>query len=127
MAVFHSGSIVPRRWFLFLTLLAFVLALVVGGSLVYSLETSSVSEIQTQVDAMKPVFTGFRLFLIALVAAAWPFVTSGLRHWGRLDELQATTLLALRWRVVTWLVVIELVLGQNLLGQVLTVLQGSRT
>ncbi len=32
----------------------------------------------------------------------------------------------LRWRIVTWLVVIELVLGQNLLGQVLAVLQGSR-
>ena len=115
-----------RRWFLLLTLLAFVLALVAGGVLWHLVETSSVSEIQTQVDAMKPVFTGFRLFLIALVAAAWPLVTSGLRHWGRHDELQAMTLLALRWRVVTWLVVIELVLGQNLLGQVLTVLQGSR-
>ena len=115
-----------RRWFLLLTLLAFVLALVVGGGLWHSIGTSSVVAIQTRVDAMKPVFTGFRLFLIALVAAAWPFVTSGLHHWGRLDELQATTLLALRWRIVTWLVLIEGVLGQNLLGQVLTALQGGR-
>jgi hypothetical protein len=127
MAVFHSRFVVRRRWFLLMALLTFVLTLVTGGVLWHLVETSSVSEIQTQVDAMKPVFTGFRLFLIALVAAAWPFVTSGLRHWGRLDELQATTLLALRWRVVTWLVVIEGVLGQNLLGQVLSVLQGSRT
>ena len=126
MAVFHSGSVMPRRWFLFLTLLAFVLALVVGGGLGYSVETSSVVAIQTRVDAMKPVFTGFRLFLIALVAVAWPFVTNNLYRWGRIDEEQATTMLALRWRIVTWLVVIEGVLGQNLLGQVLSVLQGSR-
>ena len=126
MAVFHSGLVMRRRWFLLLTLLAFVLALVVGGGLWHSVETSSVSEIQTRVDAMKPVFTGFRLFLIALVAVAWPFVTSGLHRWGRINEAQATTLLALRWRIVTWLVVIEGVLGQNLLGQVLAVLQGSR-
>jgi len=126
MAVFHSGLVMRQRWFLLLTLLAFVLALVVGGGLWYSVETSSVSEIQTRVDALKPTFTGIRLFLIALVAVAWPFVTSVLHRWGRINEAQATTMLALRWRIVTWLVVIEGVLGQNLLGQVLSVLQGSR-
>ena len=126
MAVFHSGLVMRQRWFLLLTLLAFVLALVVGGGLWYSVETSSVSEIQTRVDALKPTFTGLRLFLIALVAVAWPFVTSVLHRWGRINEAQATTMLALRWRIVTWLVVIEGVLGQNLLGQVLSVLQGSR-
>ena len=126
MAVFHSGLVMRQRWFLLLTLLAFVLALVVGGGLWYSVETSSVSEIQTRVDALKPTFTGLRLFLIALVAVAWPFVTSVLHRWGRINEAQATTMLALRWRIVTWLVVIEGVLGQNLLGQVLAVLQGSR-
>jgi hypothetical protein len=109
-----------------MTLLAFALALVAGGILWYSVETSSVSEIQTRVGAMKPVFAGIRLFLIALVAVAWPFVTINLHRWGRIDEVQATTMLALRWRIVTWLVVIELVLGQNLLGQVLIVLQGSK-
>ena len=126
MAVFHSGLVMRQRWFLLLTLLAFVLALVVGGGLWYSVETSSVSEIQTRVNALKPTFTGLRLFLIALVAVAWPFVTSVLHRWGRINEVHATTMLALRWRVVTWLVVIEGVLGQNLLGQVLSVLQGSR-
>ena len=124
--MFHNGRALRRRWFLLLTLLAFSLALVAGGILWYSVETSSVSEIQTRVDAMKPVFTGIRLFLIALVAVAWPFVTNNLHHWGRIDEVQATTMLAMRWRIVTWLVVIEGVLGQNLLGQVLTVLKGSR-
>jgi|GEM_PF-325832 len=126
MAVFHSVLVLRRRWFFLLTLLALALALVAGGILWHSVETSSVSEIQTQVDAMKPVFTGIRLFLITLVAVVWPFVTSNLHRWGRINEVQATTMLALRWRIVTWLVVIELVLGQNLLGQVLAMLQGSR-
>ena len=125
MAVFHSGFVVHRRWFLLLTLLAFALALVAGGILWHSVETSSVVAMQTRIDALKPIFTGIRLFLITLVAVVWPFVTSNLHRWGRIDEVQITTMLALRWRIVTWLVVIELVLGQNLLGQVLAVLQGS--
>lgn len=126
MVVFRSGLVLRRRWFLLLTLLAFPLALSTGGILWHSVETSSVSEIQTRVDAMKPVFTGIRLFLITLVAMVWPFFTSGLYRWGQIDEGQRDTLANLRWRIVTWLVVIELVLGQNLLGQVLAVLQGSR-
>jgi hypothetical protein len=126
MAVFHNGRVMHRRWFLLLTLLAAALALVAGGILWHSVETSSVIVIQSRVDAMKQVFTGFRLFLIAVAAMAWPFVTSSLYRWGRIDKAQATTMHALRWRIVTWLVVIELVLGQNLLGQVLAVLQGSR-
>ena len=126
MAVFHNGRALHRRWFLLLTLLAFALALVAGGILWHSVETSSVVAMQTRIDALKPIFTGIRLFLITLVAVVWPFVTSNLHRWGRIDEVQITTMLALRWRIVTWLVVIELVLGQNLLGQVLAILQGSR-
>ena len=126
MAVFRSGIVVRRYWFLLLTLLAFALALFAGGILWHSVETSSISEIQTWVDTIKPVFTGIRLFLIAGMAMAWPYLVDGLHRWGRIDEVQATTLRALRWRIFTWFVVIELVLGQNLLGQVFTVLQGSR-
>jgi len=125
MAVFHNG-LVRRRWFFLFTLLAFVLALGTGSILWHSVETSSVSEVQAQVDSLKPVFTGFRLLLIALVAVAWPFVTNNLHRWRRIDKAQVITMLALRWRILTWLVVIELVLGQNLLGQILALLQGSR-
>ena len=127
MAVFHNGPVLRRRWFLLLTLLAFGLALIAGGILWYSVEALSVVAMQARIDALKPIFTGFRLFLIAVAAMAWPFVTSSLYRWGRIDETRAITLLALRWRIVTWLVVIELVLGQNLLGQILALLQGSRT
>jgi len=126
MAVFHNGRALRRRWFFLLTLLTFALALVIGGILWHSVETSSISEIQARVNAMKPVFTGIRLSLIALVAIAWPYVTRYLHRRGRIDETQAIRILALRWRIVTWLVVIELVLGQNLPGQVLTIIQGGR-
>ncbi len=126
MVVFRSGLVLRRRWFLLLTLLAVALALSTGGILWHSVQTSSVSEIQSRIAALKPLFTGFRLFLIALVAMTWPFLMSGLHRWGRIDEGQRDTLDNLRWRVVTWLMVIELVLGQNLLGQVLALLQGSR-
>ncbi|MEW8523850.1 MAG: hypothetical protein AB2552_12430 [Candidatus Thiodiazotropha endolucinida] len=124
--MFRSGLVLRRRWFFLLTLLAFALMLITGGILWHSVQTSSVSEIQTRVDAMKPVFTGIRLFVIALLVMAWPFLTSRLDRWGGIDKGQRDTLDNLRWRVVTWLVVIELVLGQNLLGQVLVLLQGSR-
>ena len=126
MAVFHSRPVLRRRWFFLLSLLAFALALVTGGILWHSVGTSSVSDIQTRVDTMKPLFTGIRLSLIVTVAVAWPFMTLNLHRWGRIKKSQATMMLALRWRIVTWLVVIELVLGQNLLGQVLAVLPGSR-
>ncbi len=126
MAVFRSGLVLRRRWFLLLTLLAVVLAISTGGILWHSVQTSSVCEIQSRIDAMKPIFSGIRLFLIAIVAMTWPLLTDGLHRWGRIDQDQRDTLANLRWRVVTWLVVIELVLGQNLLGQVLALLQGSR-
>ncbi len=126
MAVFHNGRGLRRRGFFLLTLLAFTLALVAGGILWYSVETSSVNEVQTRVDAMKPIFTGIRLFLIILIAVLWPFVTNNFHRGGRIDKAQATMMLALHWRIVIWLVVFELVLGQNLLGQVLALLQGSR-
>ena len=126
MVVFRNGFAVRRRWFLLTSLLTVVLMLVTGGILWHSVETSSVVAMQTRINALKPVFTGFHLLLITLAAMAWPFVTSTLHRWGRINEAQATTILALRWRIMTWLVVIELVLGQNLLGQVFTVLQGSR-
>ena len=126
MVMFRSGFALRRRWFLLLTLLAFALALSTGGILWHRVEMSSVVAIQTQVDAMKPLMSGIRLFMIALVAVAWPFVTGNLQRGGWINKAQATQMLVLRWRSVTWLVVIELVLGHNLLGQVLALLQGSR-
>ena len=126
MAVSNNGFILRRRWFFLLTLLAFGLALGAGAILWRSVETTSVVAVQTRIDALKPVLTGIRLAIIALVAIAWPWLVNALHCWGRIDGTQAANLVAVRWRIVTWLVVIELVLGQNLLGQVFALLQGSR-
>ena len=125
MAVSNNGFALRRRWFFLLTLLAFGLALVAGAILWRSVETTSVVAVQTRIDALKPLLTGIRVYLIALLAMGWPWIVNALERWGRLDETQAGNLLAVRWRIVTWLVVIELGLGQNLLGQVLAALQGS--
>ncbi len=121
-----GNSILRRRWFLLLTLLAFGLALGVGGMLWYSVQASSVLAVQTRIQALKPMLTAIRVSLIALVAIAWPWVMNGLHRWGRLDAAQVATLLALRWRIVTWLIVIELILGQNLLGQLMAALHEGR-
>ena len=125
MAVSNNGIALRRRWFFLLTLLTFGLALGAGAILWHSVETSSVVAVQTRIDALKPLLTGIRVSLIALLAIGWPWIVNTLQRWGRLEDMQAEKLLAVRWRIVTWLVVIELVLGQNLLGQVLAVLQGS--
>jgi hypothetical protein len=124
MAVSNNGFVLRRRWFVLLTLLALGLALGAGAILWHSVETSAVVAVQTRIDALKPLLTGIRISLIALLAMGWPWIVNTLERWGRLDETQATNLLAVRWRIVSWLVVIELVLGQSLLGQVLAVLQG---
>ena len=125
MAVSNNGFALRRRWFFLLTLLAFGLALGAGTILWHSVETSSVVAVQTRIDALEPLLTGIRVSLIALLAIGWPWIVNALQRWGRLDETRAGNLLAVRWRILTWLLVIELVLGQNLLGQALSVLQGS--
>lgn len=121
--MFRSGLVMRRRWSLGMTLLAVILALLIGSVLWHSVETSSVATLQTRIDGLKPVMTGFRVGLIALVALLWPVMVNRLLRGGRIEAAQAVALRALRWRVVTWLVVIELVLGQNLLGQVVAVWQ----
>tara|TARA_R110001592_G_scaffold145279_1_gene368855 strand:- start:381 stop:764 length:384 start_codon:yes stop_codon:yes gene_type:complete len=126
MAEFRNRSIARERWVFLLSLVALALAFVAGSILWYSVEISSVSEVQRRVNVMKPIFTGTRLFLIALVAFAWPSVVGGMHRRGRIDEVARVTLVSLRWRLVLWLMVIELVVGQNLLNHALTAVQGGR-
>ena len=88
-------------------------------------ENSSVMAIRIRIEALKPVFTALRLALIGVIALLWPVLVGYLYRWGRMDEAGRARLLALRWRVVTWLVVIELMLGQNLIGRFLAAWQGA--
>ena len=125
--MFRNGIALRRRWFFLLTLLAFGLALGIGAFLWQAVQTSSVVGIQIRIDVMRPLFTTIRVLVIGLVAWSWPAITRGLHRWGRVDEAGAARLLSLRWQIVTWLAVIELMLGQNLLGRLLTGLQGTST
>ena len=125
--MFRNGIALRRRWFFLLTLLAFGLALGIGAFLWQAVQTSSVVGIQIRIDVMRPLFTTIRVLVIGLVAWSWPAITRGLHRWGRVDEPGAARLLSLRWQIVTWLAVIELMLGQNLLGRLLTALQGTST
>jgi len=125
MAASRNRFAMRRRWFVLLTLLAFGLTLGIGAFLWLSVQTSSVTAIQTRIDVLKPTFTMIRFLVIGLVALLWPAITRGLHRWGHVDEAGAARLLSLRWRIVTWMVVIELVLGQNLLSRFLVALQGT--
>ena len=116
---YRSPPLRRRRWTLALTLLAFALALAIGGLLWQSVETSSVLVIQESVKALKPVFTAMRLSVIAVIALTWSPLVSAVCGWQECDEPRRAALLALRWRIILWLIVIELVLGQNLLGHFL--------
>ena len=113
------------RWTLVLTLLAAALTLVFGSLLWKSVTTASVVEIQGQVATMKPVLTILRLSVIAVIALLWPMLMGVLHRWRRIDDARRAELLAVRWRIVAWLVVIEVVVGQNLLGHVISALQGT--
>ena len=55
-----------RRWFVWLSLLAMSLSLLTGLFLWRSVETSSVVVVQEQVEALRPMLTGFRIMAIAL-------------------------------------------------------------
>ena len=117
MVVCSSIPTMKRRWFVLLSLIAFGLALGIGGLLWQSVQTESVISVQERIDALKPLFTVIRWLLIGLVAVTWTAILRGLKHWGYLDEAGRAHWLSLRWRIVTWLILIELLLGQNLFGR----------
>ena len=113
----NKAVLVNRRGLLGLSLLAAVLAAVVGVLLWQAVELYSVAKVTARVDGLKPVATGIRLTLIGLVATLWPWLLGLAHRAGRIGEEKREDLLVQRWRLVGWLVVIELVLGQDLLGR----------
>ena len=116
-----------RRWTLTLTLLAMALTGVIGGLLWQSVETASIVAVQGQVTAMQPWLAAARFSVIALVALLWPGLLAAWHRCGGISDQRRSVLLAARWRIVAWLLVLELVVGQNLLGQLVSALQGVRS
>jgi hypothetical protein len=124
MAVFNKSTVMRRRGFLGLSLLAVALTIIVGFVLWQAVELSTVAQVSVQIDQIRPMASGVRLVLIGLVAALWPRLVRIAHRHGRIDEDRRDALLAQRWRVVGWLLVIELVLGQDLIGRSFAVTTG---
>ena len=124
MAVFNKSTVMRRRGFLGLSLLAVALTIIVGVVLWEGVELSSVSRVSAQIDTIRPFASAVRLAVIGAVAALWPRLAHLAYRYGRIDEARRDDLLAQRWRLVGWLLVIELVLGQNLLGRLVAVTTG---
>ena len=124
MAEFSNLTENRSRWFWRFTLLAIILALVIVALLWRTLEIAAITDIQTRIEGLKPIFTGIRWVLIGLVAGFWSVITNGQYQLGPIDVSEKNQLQELRWRVLVWLVLLELVLGQNLISHFLQAHRG---
>ena len=105
-----------RRWTRRLTVLASVSSLILGIVLWQSLSPPALDSTASRVHELKEKASAVRLFVIATLFLAWPFVV---RLGTRLFGPRASRLQSARCRVCGWLLVIELLIGQNLLGRAL--------
>ena len=111
-----------RRWFGRLTLLAVMLASLIGAALFKTIGAQGVDRLQSDIDTLAPLMTGTRLLLIVGLFIAWPSLLSFCqqRHWistGTKDQL-----LAKRTRLALWLAALELVLGAEILNHLHTLI-----
>ncbi len=114
-----------RRWFLRLTILAIVLALTISTVLMQALQVSSVVAVQSVINSYTPYLAGLRFMVIGLIAYAWPKLIQYAQHSGRISKERGTELKSWRWRIVVWLLIIELLVGQNLVGRLLSTIDGA--
>lgn len=114
-----------RRWLLHMTVLAIVLALIIGSILMYAVQLSSISAVHGQVNTYGAWLGILRLALIACVALLWKPVVRQLLAGNRIYEIRMHELLALRWRVIAWLLILELLIGQNLVPRLIATLTGT--
>jgi len=124
MAVFNKSTVMRRRGFLGLSLLAVALTIIVGVVLWQAVELFSVAQVSVQIDQIRPFASLVRFAFIGGVAALWPKLIRLVYRYGRVDEARRDDILAQRWHVVGWLLVIELVLGQDLFGRFFAVTTG---
>ena len=105
-----------RRWTRRLTVRAILSSLILGIVLWQILSPSALDSTADQISELKDRASVVRLFVIAALFLAWPFVV---RLGTRLFGPRASRLQSARTRVCGWLLVIELLIGQNLLGRAL--------
>ena len=121
----NHRSVRQRRWFLRMTLLAIVLALIIGSILMYAVQVSSINAVNSHVNTYGVWLGIARLAFIACVALLWKPVVRQLHAGDRIYEIRMHELLALRWRVIAWLLILELLIGQSLLPRLIAALIGT--
>lgn len=107
-----------------MVVLTTVLAVVVGSALMYTISLSSMDHVQARVDNAASWSSLIRLVIIGSVAGLWRPIVQRLPARHRLDQRSVQDLLALRWRVVTWMLLLELLIAHNLIGRGLVALSG---
>ena len=121
----NHRSMRQRRWFLRMTLLTIVLALVIGSILMFAVQLSSITVVQGQVNTYGAWLGILRLAFIACVALLWRPVVRQLHAGNRIYQIRMHELLALHWRVIAWLLILELLIGQNLVPRLIAALIGT--
>ena len=114
-----------RRWFWRLSALTLLVAVVLGGGLVMTLQPTELETLHFMLEDYRFATTGVRLSVIALIGLVWPKLVHASELRGHLSLERSVELQALRWRIVTWLILIELLIGQNLLSLVWQTSTGS--
>jgi hypothetical protein len=77
-----------RRWFVRMTLLTMVLALVIGSMLMFAVELSSVTIVEGQVKSYGAWLSIFRFSFIACVALLWRPIIRRLHAGNRIYEIR---------------------------------------
>ena len=104
----------PHRWFVRLSALALILAVIMAG---LRAVTGHHSDLET-IHSYRLATTSVRLGAIALIALAWPKLVRASEQRGHISLERSVELQALRWRIVIWLLLIEALVGQNLISAV---------
>ncbi|MCH8250562.1 MAG: hypothetical protein IH913_13260 [Proteobacteria bacterium] len=120
--MFKNRTMGERRWFLRLSMLTVVLAIMITGVLMVSLQGSGIAALHASIDSYKFEFMWMRLVAIGLIALAWPRLLQYALRSGRISKEDSAELTSQRWRIIGWLLFIELLLGQNLVWRLLQAL-----
>lgn len=107
-----------RRWFLRLSAVALLGAIVSARVLLMTLKHTDIQTLGNSIQNYRYAGTVIRLSGIVLISLVWRSLVSASETSGHISRERSAELMALRWRITTWLMVIELLVGQNLINAV---------
>ena len=107
-----------RRWFVRLSALAPILAVIMAGLLAVTGHHGDLETLHSNIRDYRLATTTVRLGAIMLIALSWPKLVRASEQRGHISLERGVELQALRWRIVTWLLLIEALVGQNLISAV---------